>query len=410
MDEPGKTPETAFPLRVLSSKIEGWINRLGEVWVLGQLTEINVRRGWVYLTLRDTLAEMVLQVSATSTIFDSAGPLADGAEVVVHGRISWWTKAGRLSLQADEIRPVGVGRLLAQLEQRKNLLRAEGLFDSTRKRRLPLLPRAIGLVTGANTAAEADVLTNVHRRWPAARFVTAHALMQGPRCVPEVIEAVARLDSLPDVDIIVIARGGGSLEDLLPFSDENLVRAVSAARTPIVSAIGHDVDTPLLDLVADWRASTPTDAAKRIVPDAEEERRRIEQARTRTANALRSTLMHEEQRILTLRSRPVMQDPSVSILAHRSRLESEVERLRHGATVAIREQRIGVDAALARVRAMSPKATLERGYAILVDDGASVGATTDTAVGHSLLAYVADGQLELHVDAVHPHQRKDTDD
>ncbi len=410
MSDPGKSPETAFPLRVLSSKIEGWIGRLGDVWVSGQLTEVAHKRGWSYITLRDTQAEVSLQVSCKTSVFESSGPLAEGAEVVVHGKVSWWTKLGRLTLQAQEFRPVGQGHLLAQLEQRKHMLRAEGLFDPQRKKRLPVLPISIGLITGKDSAAEQDVVENARRRWPAAHFVYAYAAMQGSRCVAEVIDAITRLDELPGIDVIVIARGGGSLDDLLPFYDEAMVRAVAAARTPIVSAICHDVDTPLIDLAADWRASTPTDAAKRIVPDADEERRQVEASTTRIRRAITEYLAREQHQLQAIRSRPVLVNPAASIHAHCERLVTQQQRLQRAAQRAIQEQQGSVTTSLARIRAMSPKATLERGYAILVHDGASITSVSDVSPGQQLSAIVLDGELNLTVEAVTEHQRKDSDD
>ncbi|MGL4831592.1 MAG: exodeoxyribonuclease VII large subunit [Propionibacteriaceae bacterium] len=410
MADPGKSPESAFPLRVLSTKIDGWIGRLGDVWVLGQLTEVAHKRGWSYITLRDTQAEMSLQVSCPTSVFEASGPLAEGAEVVVHGKISWWTKLGRLTLQAQEFRPVGQGQLLAQLEQRKQLLRAEGLFDPQRKRQLPLVPVSIGLITGKDSAAEQDVVENVRRRWPAAHFVYAYAAMQGPHCVTEVIDAITRLDALPHVDVIVIARGGGSLDDLLPFYDEAMVRAVATAHTPIVSAIGHDVDAPLIDLAADWRASTPTDAAKRIVPDAAEERREVAASTARLRRAITDYLAREQHQLHATRSRPVLVNPATSISAHRDRLATQQERLQRAAQRAVQEHQEAITTSLARIRAMSPKATLERGYAILVHDGASVTSVNDVVPGQQLNAIVLDGELRLTVETATTHQREDSHD
>ncbi|MDP9393805.1 MAG: exodeoxyribonuclease VII large subunit, partial [Actinomycetota bacterium] len=284
------TPEQPAPVRRVSQLIGQWVGRLGAIWVEGQVTQVVRRPGarTVFLSLRDTAADISLNVTCSAALLESlAMPLRDGARVVVHARPDFYIARGTLSLHADDIRPVGLGQLLARLEELKSVLLAEGLFAAERKRALPFLPSVVGLVCGRASAAERDVVENARRRWPAVRFRVAEVAVQGVSAVTEVTTALQALDRDPDVDVIVIARGGGSLEDLLPFSHEALVRAVAACRTPVVSAIGHEVDTPLLDLVADVRASTPTDAAKRIVPDVAEETARVEGLRTRARTAVR---------------------------------------------------------------------------------------------------------------------------
>src|SRR4051794_14118713 len=234
------------------------------------------------MTLRDPLADMSILVTCNRMVLDSSDPpVVEGASVVVHGRPRFYANRGSLSLVADEIRAVGLGELLARLERRRQLLAAEGLFAAERKKRLPFLPGVIGVVTAEGSAAERDVVENARRRWPAVQFEPAYASMQGSFCAREVIDAVQRLDRTPGVEVIVVARGGGSVEDLLPFSDEGVVRAVASCRTPVVSAIGHETDTPILDLVADLRASTPTDAAKQVVPDVADHAQRLAQTRDR---------------------------------------------------------------------------------------------------------------------------------
>ncbi|MBA2639519.1 MAG: exodeoxyribonuclease VII large subunit, partial [Nocardioidaceae bacterium] len=266
--------EHPAPLRVVSQAIGSWLGRLGAVWIEAQVAELTLRQDRAWLTLRDPVVDMSLRASCSRRVLDSMPvPLTEGAQVVVHARPSYYDQRGSLSLHLDLIRPVGLGELLARLEQRRRLLAAEGLFAAERKRLLPFLPERIGLVTGAASAAEHDVLEVTRRRWPGVRFRVEHVRVQGEGAAREVIEAVRRLDADAAVDVIVVARGGGSMEDLLPFSDEGLVRAVSAARTPVVSAIGHEPDNPILDLVADVRAATPSDAAKQVVPDVAEELR-----------------------------------------------------------------------------------------------------------------------------------------
>lgn len=256
--------ENPWPVREVNSKVKAWIERLGSVWVEGQLAQVNMKPSWrfSYLTLRDVEAEMSLQVTCDTALLQNApAPLRDGDRVVVYGKPTFFTGRGSFSLRATEIRPVGVGELLARIERLRQQLASEGLFDASRKLPLPYLPRCIGLITGRGSAAERDVLSVAEDRWPHVNFKVINTAVQGAPAVPEVITALEALDADPEVDVIIIARGGGSVEDLLPFSEEALQRAVSRARTPVVSAIGHEPDNPVLDNVADLRAATPTDAA-----------------------------------------------------------------------------------------------------------------------------------------------------
>ncbi len=309
------SPEAPAPVRQIANAIAGWVDRLGVVWVEGQVAQVSRRPGLntVFLTLRDSVADISVPVTCSRVLFDGLNPpLVEGASVLLQAKPSYYANRGTLSLQAREIRMVGLGELLARLERRRQLLAAEGLFAAELKRPLPFLPRCVGLVTAARSAAERDVLDNAARRWPAVSIEVAHASMQGHRSAAEVIEAVQRLDRDPRVDVIVVARGGGSVEDLLPFSDEGLVRAVAAVRTPVVSAIGHEPDTPLLDLVADARASTPTDAAKMVVPDVAQEVHGVGQARLRMRQAVAGRITREQSGLDALRTRPVLADPRVA--------------------------------------------------------------------------------------------------
>lgn len=401
------SPEHPQPLRVISHAVRGWIDRLNAVWVEAQLIELNRRSAsrTIFLTLRDKLANVSVSVTISPTTLDAAGPLAEGATVVARLKPSFYETSGRLSFYCDAIKPVGEGQLLARLEQTKRMLQAEGLFDPTLKKRLPFLPQAVGLITGADSAAERDVVENTRRRWPAVRLETRHALVQGPQACEQVIDALRTLDADSGVDVIVIARGGGSLEDLLPFSDEGLIRAVHACRTPVVSAIGHETDSPILDLVADVRASTPTDAAKRVVPDVAEELERVQQGRARLRQAMINVVRGQQERLDALRSRPVLTDPTATFALR----YDQVETLRHRAERAIdgrvRHEQSAIEHTLARVRAMSPKATLERGYSILVDgEGHAVATIDDVDEEDDLLAYLADGQLVLEVRDRQPGQ------
>jgi exodeoxyribonuclease VII large subunit len=399
------SPEHPQPLRVIARAVRSWVERLGAVWVEAQLIEINRRSGTrtIFLTLRDKLAEVSVSVTTSPLTLDSAGPLAEGATVVARIKPSYFESSGRFVFSCDAITPIGEGRLLARLEQTKRLLQAEGLFDRSLKKSVPFLPRAVGLVTGEGSAAERDVMENARRRWPAVRIVTRYALVQGPQACEQLIAAVQHLDRHPQVEVIVIARGGGSVEDLLPFSDEGLIRAVAACRTPVVSAIGHESDSPILDLVADYRASTPTDAAKHVVPDVAEEKARVQQARDRMVQAV-SRLVGRQQEVLdALRSRRVMTDPTATF----DRRYEQLAELRHRAHRAIgstidRESAL-VGHHLARIRAMSPQATLDRGYSILLGPrGVAVRSVGQVNVGDDLLAKLADGQLALNVTQLRP--------
>ncbi|WP_125613395.1 exodeoxyribonuclease VII large subunit [Specibacter cremeus] len=360
------SPENPWPLHLLSEKLKAHIEKAPPAWVEGQVIELNRRANVSYITLRDVDAEISLSVTVWGSVMNAlATPLERGARVVAQLKPDFWLKTGRLSMQGRDIRPVGVGDLLARIERLRQALAAEGLFDADRKRALPLLPHRIGLITGRNSDAMKDVLRNAALRWPAVEFEVREVAVQGVNAVSAVMGALAELDGRPDVDVIVIARGGGSLEDLLPFSHEALVRAVAAARTPVVSAIGHEADRPLLDDVADLRASTPTDAAKRIVPDVAEELRRVDQARAQLNRRIDSLLEHESERLAQLRSRPVLANPEGMVTVR----ADDVARLGGRALTAIRAQVARhadrVAHLRAQVRALSPQKTLDRGYAVV---------------------------------------------
>ncbi|WFF02917.1 exodeoxyribonuclease VII large subunit [Micromonospora sp. WMMD964] len=394
--------EEPWPVRVVSQKVGAWIAKLGWVWVDGQVAQISRRpgAGTVFLTLRDPSADLSLTVTTNRDVLDAGAPeLREGARVVLHAKPEFYAARGTLSLRADEIRQVGLGELLARLEKLKKLLAAEGLFDRARKRRLPFLPGRIGLITGRASAAERDVLTNARRRWPAVEFRTVNVAVQGPSAVPQIVDALKVLDADPTIDVIIIARGGGGIEDLLPFSDEALCRAVFGCRTPVVSAIGHETDAPLIDYVADVRASTPTDAAKRVVPDLTEEVRLIGQARHRLERAVRNLVDRETHRLDGLRSRPVLARPQVMVEQRATELTALRQRagrcLEHRLSAADDDLRHTV----ARLRALSPAATLDRGYAIVQRaDGHVVRAAAEVGKGDPLRVRLSDGELAATVD------------
>lgn len=393
--------EQPAPVRQIATLLGQYIDRLGAVWVEGQIAQLNRRQGMstVFLTLRDPLGDLSLQVSCPRQVVDSADPpVVEGASVVVHGRPRYYANRGSLSLVADDIRMVGLGELLARLERRRQLLAAEGLFARERKHPLPFLPSTVGLVTARGSAAERDVIECARRRWPAVRFTTAYASMQGPHCAREVIEAVARLDRDAGVDVVVIARGGGSFEDLLPFSDEGVIRAVSRARTPVVSAIGHEPDSPLLDLVADLRAATPTDAAKLLIPDVLEEQQRIAQLRDRARRQVVGTVRSETVSLAAVRARPVLSDPRSAVRERSSEVTRYAERGRRTLTHRLDRAADDVMHARARVRALSPLETLRRGYSVVQDaEGQVVTEVGQVEVGATLTARVLDGRLGVLV-------------
>ncbi len=398
--------QSPAPVRQIATAIAGWVDRLGAVWVEGQLAQINRRPGLqtVFMTLRDSVADLSVPLTCPRTLVDSMNPpLVEGASVIVNAKPSYYASRGTLSLQVREIRMVGLGELLAQLEKRRQLLAAEGLFAAELKRPLSFLPRTVGLVTAPDSAAERDVLDNARRRWPAVGFEVRHATMQGPRCATEVIDAIEALGRIETVDVIVVARGGGSVEDLLAFSDEGLIRAVAQLRTPLVSAIGHEQDGPLLDLVADVRASTPTDAAKLVVPDVAHEVAGVDQARARMRRCLSGFLATEQHRLDALRSRPALADPRTLVDERLTELDALRDRARR--TIGHRLDRAHDDIAhqRARVRSLSPLATLERGYAVVqTEDDHVVSSIDDVPVGASVRVRVADGRIHATVSETSP--------
>ncbi|GGO17769.1 exodeoxyribonuclease VII large subunit [Microbispora bryophytorum] len=359
------SPEAPLPIRSVLQMVAQWIGKLGTVWVEGQITELTARGGTVFLTLRDPVANVSARITCARAVYEASVPRpVDGARVVMHVKPDFWVNKGSFAFTALEIRPVGIGELLARLERLRQVLAGEGLFNVDRKRRLPFLPGTVGLVCGRDSAAERDVLENSRRRWPAVRFKVEQVAVQGSYAVGEVTEALRRLDADREVDVIIIARGGGSLEDLLPFSDESLVRAVAACRTPVVSAIGHEQDSPLLDLVADVRASTPTDAAKKVVPDVGEQLTLVHQLRDRGRRVLRGWVEREMSWLESVRSRPSLADPVRELDRRAEQVDALRERSRRCLSASLDRSADSLEHLGARLVALSPAATLERGYAI----------------------------------------------
>ncbi len=397
------TAEQPMQVREVSEGIKGWLDKLGTVWVEGELTSYQIRGGHAYAKLRDLNEDVSLSLVVwRSTLAKLTEQFQQGDRVVVFGKIDFWVKGGTLSLQVMNMRHAGLGNLLEQLRKLAEKLAAEGLFAAERKQPLPFLPQCIGLITGKDSDAEKDVRRNAELRWPAVHFRTIHTRVQGEGTAEQVIAALETLDADPEVDVIIIARGGGDFMHLLPFSDEALVRAAAAARTPIVSAIGHENDRPLLDEVADLRASTPTDAAKRVVPDTAEQLDLVTQLRARLRRRVTEQVVNETRQLAALRSRPVLAEPSWIVDRH----GEELMRLAARGEELVRRQVDDAERDLAsltqRLSALSPEGTLRRGYAIVErqrnDESAIVTNTEQVRAGDALSIRVTDGRIEATVE------------
>jgi exodeoxyribonuclease VII large subunit len=391
------TPQRPWPVRHLAPKVTDYVAKMPWVWVEGQV--LNLRR-WnqlVFCTLRDTDVDLSLKVTVDASALDGLD-LHDGSRLVVHVRPQFYAKRGELTFVGDRAELVGLGELLARIEHLKGVLGAEGLFDTDRKRPLPFWPRLVGLVCAQQGEAEHDVVTNARTRWPGVRFEVRRVSVQGTHAVPDVIAALADLDANPQVDVLVVARGGGSFEDLLPFSNEALVRAAAACRTPLVSAIGHEQDRPLLDLVADVRASTPTDAGRRVVPDATTERAWLVQARTRLHRAAAARLDRERQTLDLLRSRPVLTAPETLLEPHTQALTAARTRADQAVDRRLTEASAHLSRLATALRALSPQATLDRGYAVVrLADGTVLRRRTQVRVGDRIDIRLAEGQVAAEV-------------
>lgn len=403
------SPDTPWAVHELNTKVKQWIERLGHVWVEGQVTQVNMKSTWKlsYVTLRDVDQEMSIQVTtSTATLRDLPTPLRNGDRVVMYGKPAFYAGRGTFSLWVTRIKPVGIGELLARIEQLKRALSAEGLFDPRLKSPLPSLPNRIGLITGRGSAAERDVLSVAQDRWPNVSFEVINTAVQGPNTVPEVIEALRKLEQDPDVEVIIVARGGGSVEDLLPFSEEALIRQVSRMRTPVVSAIGHEPDNPLLDNVADLRAATPTDAAKRVVPDVTKEMQQVHELRQRSAQALRGWVLSEQRHLTQLRSRPALADPLLPVTRQQEIIAEALQRKDRALGVTVRDMRNQITSLKKQVDALGPSRTLARGYSIVQvvprdGSGAQVVTTVDQVQpGSQLRIRVPDGSVTAAAMAV----------
>jgi exodeoxyribonuclease VII large subunit len=389
------TVDEPWPVSLLSAKIKGWIDKLGTAWVEGEITQWGVSGGNVYGKLKDLEADATISFTIWSSVKAKIpDDLKQGDRVVALVKPNYWVKGGTLTMQVFEMRHIGLGDLLERLERLRQKLRSEGLFDADRKKALPFLPHRIGLVTGRDSDAEKDVLRNAQLRWPAVEFRIEYAAVQGEKAVADVTAAIKKLDADPEVDVIIVARGGGDFQNLLVFSDESLVRAASACVTPLVSAIGHEADRPLLDDVADLRASTPTDAAKRVVPDVAEELSRMQQARSRMRSRVTTRISTEIDRLEQLRTRPVLASANWIIDTRADELTRYVARGTELLELRLDRATARVGELKGHLRALSPQRTLDRGYAIAqLPDGTAVRAAADATPGTPLLLTVADGKL-----------------
>lgn len=392
------TRDAPWPVGVMSQKIKEWIDRLGTVWIEGEITQWQLRGGHIYGKIKDLTQDATMSFTIWSSVARTlTAEFAQGDRVVALVKPDFWVKGGSLSIQVYELSHVGLGELLQRLEQLRQQLQQEGLFDASRKRTLPFLPGVIGLITGRESDAEKDVLRNATLRWPSVQFRVHYTAVQGERAAAEVAAAIATLDADPAVDVIIVARGGGDFQHLLPFSDERVVRAAAAATTPIVSAIGHEADRPLLDEVADLRASTPTDAAKRVVPDVGEEFARIAEARSRMSRRLSQLLTLETERIEQLRARPCLAQPERIVDERAEELVRWIARGTELAERQVADRATELAHTRARLVALSPRATLERGYAIAqLTSGAVLRDPTNAPAGTAIHLALAGGSLEVH--------------
>ena len=395
------TRDNPWPLSRLTQNIKIYVDRMSPLWVEGQVVQYNPRPGsrMAFFTLRDTESDTSMTVTAFPNVITAIGAgFEEGVKVVARVKPVFWERSGSLNLQAAEVHLQGLGDLLAQIERLRQRLAAEGLFDADRKKPLPFLPRVIGLVCGRNAKAKDDVIVNASARWPGARFEVREVAVQGQYAVREVTQAIADLDSLPQVDVIVVARGGGAVEDLLPFSDEALVRAAAQTSTPLVSAIGHEGDAPLLDYVADYRASTPTDAARRIVPDLAQELDGLARAREGMRSAIQRRLAQERYNLDLLVSRPIFLAPAATLEPHRTFIDSALTSLRTQVERRLNSERQSILQASATLQALSPQATLERGYSMLrLPSGELVRDASQVPKGTLVEGILAQGRLVAQV-------------
>ena len=392
--------QTPWSVANFTNTLKEWITRLGNVWVEGQISQISPKKDVFFGELRDLVADKGFSIhSRRPDVLAAVSELSAGDRVVALVHPDFWERSGKTSMDVLAIRKVGLGELLERIERLRQQLIKEGLTLAERKQPLPFLPNLIGLITGANSDAEKDVLQNTKARWPEVRFKVQHTPVQGDKAAPEIIKAIELLDADPEVDVIVLARGGGSFQDLLVFSDEKVVRAVANCKTPIVSAIGHENDRPLTDEVADVRASTPTDAAKLIVPDVIEERKKIAQALERISLRVVGFVQNQIELILGIRSRPILANPFTLVDERALQISQLEQNLSSQIGNALEKQQLLITGLRGAVRALSPQLTLDRGYAVVRDlDGHVLTEPKQAKTGQKLKITLSRGDLGATAD------------
>lgn len=382
-----------WPVSRLSLTLKEWIERLGVLWIEGELASIKIGASNMFGELRDLQIENSVSIHSWN-VSKIPNDLKQGDRVLALIKPAFWPKGGKLTMQVIEMRKVGLGELLERIERLRAQLTKEELTSVDRKQPLPFLPNKIGLITGKDSDAEKDVLQNAKLRWPDVQFRIMHTLVQGDKAAPEIINAIKTLDEDPEVDVIIIARGGGSFLDLMVFSDEALVRAAASAKTPIVSAIGHENDRPVLDDVADLRASTPTDAAKRVVPDVAEEKHKLEQLRQRLFMRVDTFVANQLGMIEQIRSRPILANPYTFIEAHEADVERAVDQMRSRLDQTLSREAMQIGHLRQQVRSLSPQSTLDRGYSVVRDlDGHVISDPNQIKKGQRLQLRLAKGEL-----------------
>ncbi|HJE56113.1 exodeoxyribonuclease VII large subunit [Bifidobacterium pseudolongum subsp. globosum] len=397
------TPENPWPVSLLSQHFHDAVERWPAAWIEGQIIEINARRtGTVYLTLRDSFQEVSISALGFGAFAQKARAFQQGDRVVMHGQADLWVKSTRLSFRADDIRRIGSGGIKEQIDELRKKLKGEGLFDESNKVPIPEFPTTIGIVCGPGARAEGDIITNVNLRWPIVNFAVKYAHVQGPQCPTEVVQAIQELDADPAVDVIIVARGGGSFEDLIGFSDERVVRATAACVTPIISAVGHEDDWTLIDLAADMRASTPTDAAKRVVPDVREQQQLVASAIGTMSMRMRAMVDNESRLIEGYVNRPSLTHPQTMVESHERDIADAVRAMRIGLTRIVDDAQMHVEKLKATLTALSPQSTLDRGYAVLQNaSGHVVDDAGDVHVGDELTITLRHGTVVAQAQATH---------
>lgn len=397
------TPENPWPVSLLSQHFHDAVERWPAAWIEGQIIEINARRtGTVYLTLRDSFQEVSISALGFGAFAQKARAFQQGDRVVMHGQADLWVKSTRLSFRADDIRRIGSGGIKEQIDELRKKLKGEGLFDESNKVPIPEFPTTIGIVCGPGARAEGDIITNVNLRWPIVHFAVKYAHVQGPQCPAEVVQAIQELDADPAVDVIIVARGGGSFEDLIGFSDERVVRATAACVTPIISAVGHEDDWTLIDLASDMRASTPTDAAKRVVPDVREQQQLVASAIGTMSMRMRAMVDNESRLIEGYVNRPSLTHPQTMVESHERDIADAVRAMRIGLTRIVDDAQMHVEKLKATLTALSPQSTLDRGYAVLQNaSGHVVDDASDVHVGDELTITLRHGTVVAQAQATH---------